>query len=561
MLNSGTLLSSRYRIQTVLGRGGMGAVYLAQVEALDKKVAVKEMELRGLTQGELSQAVRQFQKEAAFLANLEHPNLVPVTDYFRVENKHYLVMAYVEGQTLQEMLVKRGRPYNWPDIRDWTYRLIEVLSFLHSRNPPILFRDLKPSNIMIANTGRLHLIDFGIARTARVGDRTSTFLQGTGTKGFSPIEQYGEGHSTDQRSDIYSLGATLYYLLTGKVPPDAVERVSLQRELVPPSHYNPSLPTWLDQLIVKAMAVAPPERYQSVQEMGAALRRLDSFEDDIVDFSQAGSPNSVEDARQTTAYPTPSIKLTMYDSHHEAGKRLRVHRWLSSALTVMALSLGLLAFQSMGVEPEPSFQPLPPTPLVSATQKEVEKTVPSAVAAVEEQQEPEVRLGGYFESSPVSGVVSEKMETTPVDQSSKDSLSEAGTGTPHFSLGGTSYPKARSSRRPTSSKAVVESEPEPEADKVAKSAPNDPPEVKMGARPQAPPVLPEENLPIGGPVSEAAAQPMTTPPAATPPPPPPSSSASGGQYPNSGFGVSSGAPMGGPLGGPVGGGGRPGGGR
>ena len=138
------------------------------------------------------------------------------------------------------------------EIAPWVDRLLDVLEYLHTQS--ILFRDLKPSNIMVSDDGRLHLIDFGIARSASQGQKTTTFLQGTGTRGFSPIEQYGDRLSTDQRSDIYALGATLYYLLSGSVPPDAVERVSRRKKIVPLSEKLRAAPPCLDGILQKAMA-------------------------------------------------------------------------------------------------------------------------------------------------------------------------------------------------------------------------------------------------------------------------------------------------------------------
>lgn len=226
MLPIGEELSGRYRIERVLGKGGMGAVYLGVMESLGgKKFAIKEMEFSGDADRTSEQALAQFRKEAGFLANLNHPNLVRVTDFFAEGEKHYLVMEFVEGETLQERLQRLQTPFGWEEMKPRVEELLEVLDYLHTQNPPIIFRDLKPSNIMIDNSGRLKLIDFGIARTAQPGQETSTFLKGTGTSGFSPIEQYGMGETTDQRSDIYSFGATVYYLMTGKVPTDAVQRV------------------------------------------------------------------------------------------------------------------------------------------------------------------------------------------------------------------------------------------------------------------------------------------------------------------------------------------------
>ena len=286
MLDQGTLLSQRYRIRGVLGQGGMGAVYLAEAEALGgKKVAVKEMIPWGLPPGELDQAVAQFKKEAAFLAGLEHPNVVRVADFFVEEGKHYLVMDYIQGETLQEKMASRGRPFHWYELETWVQSLMDVLEYLHSQDPPIIFRDLKPSNIMVSVDGRLNLIDFGIARSACQGEKTTTFLQGTGTRGFSPIEQYGNQQSTDQRSDIYALGATLYYLLTATLPPDAVQRVSRRTEIVPLSERNPDIPGRLDDIVEKAMGLAAEDRYQSIAEFRNALngsgRRRESSKSEV----------------------------------------------------------------------------------------------------------------------------------------------------------------------------------------------------------------------------------------------------------------------------------------
>ena len=311
MLEPGTLLSSRYRIKSVLGQGGMGAVYLATMEALGgKQVAVKEMELKGFSREELDQAVKQFNKEASFLANLDHPNLVQVTDFFIEADKHYLVMAYVKGQTLQEKLRAYGKPFTWEMLKPYAEPLVDVLHYLHTQNPPILFRDLKPSNIMVEETGRLRLIDFGIARTAQAGDKTSTFLQGTGTSGFSPIEQYGGAQSTDQRSDIYALGATLYYVLTGKIPPDAVARISQNKALIPPSQHQPGLPAGVDELLVKALGLRQPDRQSSMAEFKQQMMAIKSAAIDAEgateDFGVLPAVGESTKPKPETVVPTPA---------------------------------------------------------------------------------------------------------------------------------------------------------------------------------------------------------------------------------------------------------------
>jgi serine/threonine protein kinase len=354
MTEPGKTLAGRYLIESVLGQGGMGAVYLASMEALGgKKVAIKEMELRGVNDREFQSAVKQFQSEARFLAHLDHPNLVQVTDFFVEGDKHYLVMAYITGQTLQQKLRARGKPFGWPQVLEWARPLCAVLTYLHSQDPPILFRDLKPSNVMVEESGRLRLIDFGIARTGQEGERTSTFLQGTGTSGFSPLEQYGGGQSTDHRSDIYSLGATLYQLLTGKVPPDAVSRVSQGAVVPPPSTVNPDLPKALDSVILKALAQNKADRHQSVAEVAAdlevvAIRAGSESETEDLGPGMATAPSgpplasvvAAVPASASSGLPSPNITVELMPSRPTTTP-LQVATGLGAA-AVVTLLLGSL---------------------------------------------------------------------------------------------------------------------------------------------------------------------------------------------------------------------------
>lgn len=343
MLTPGMLLSSRYKIESVLGQGGMGAVYLATMEALgNKRVAVKEMELKGFSSDELAAAVVQFKREASFLANLEHPNLVQVTDFFIEGDKHYLVMAYVTGETLQQKLKREGRPFAWNRVKAFAEPLVDVLHYLHTQTPPILFRDLKPSNIMIEESGRLRLIDFGIARAAHAGERTSTFLQGTGTSGFSPIEQYGGAQSTDQRSDIYALGATLYYMLTGKIPPDAVARISQGVKLIPPTELQPSLPKQVDSLLSKALEVRQNDRHATMAEFKKELMAIDQPDSEGITENFLEAPPMPPPSANAEENRPAAIMVEMFPTTAGQKPQQNFLPWLIGAASVAVASMALI---------------------------------------------------------------------------------------------------------------------------------------------------------------------------------------------------------------------------
>jgi len=263
LLASGDTLQGRYRITRLLGQGGMGAVYQAQDMRLgNRPVAVKE------NFDASTEAQAQFQLEATTLAALNHPNLPRVSDHFiEPSGKQYLVMDFVEGQDLQEMLDQRGR-LSEAQALPWIAQVCDALAYLHSRNPPIIHRDIKPANIRITPVGRAMLVDFGIAKQFRPGQQTVAAARAV-TSGFSPPEQYG-GARTDARSDVYALGATLYCLLTGQPPPDAMDRLS-RDALVPPRRANPGVSQATESAILAALALNPPSRPQSVDEFRQML--------------------------------------------------------------------------------------------------------------------------------------------------------------------------------------------------------------------------------------------------------------------------------------------------
>ena len=215
---TGHILNNRYRIVSLLGQGGMGAVYRAWDINLNKPAAIKE------NLDTSSKAQEQFIREAQILARLSHPHLTRVTDYFFIPDQgQYLVMDYIEGKDLGSMLDKRGIIPESQAL-GWTYQICDALTYLHNQPSPIIHRDIKPANIKIRPDGKAILVDFGIAKVYDPELSTTVGARAV-TPGYSPPEQYGMA-STDPQSDIYSLGATLYHLLTGHVPPESVHRIA-----------------------------------------------------------------------------------------------------------------------------------------------------------------------------------------------------------------------------------------------------------------------------------------------------------------------------------------------
>jgi serine/threonine protein kinase len=255
-LSLGQVLNSRYRIDALLGKGGMGAVYRAWDMNLKMPVAVK------VNFDASEEAQRQFEREAGILARLSHPNLPRVTDYFFIPDQgQYLVMDFVEGEDLQAMLDRLGiLPES--DAVTWILQVCDALSYLHSQPSPIIHRDIKPANIKIRPDGRVMLVDFGIAKVYDPAMATTVGAQAV-TPGYSPPEQYGGG--------IYALGATLFHLLTGQSPPESIHRMVHVATMPPPRQLNQSITPQVEQAIVDAVEVATDRRFQNVDEFRAAL--------------------------------------------------------------------------------------------------------------------------------------------------------------------------------------------------------------------------------------------------------------------------------------------------
>jgi serine/threonine protein kinase/Tol biopolymer transport system component len=242
----------------------MGAVYKAKDANLNVEVAVKENLFT------TEEYARQFYKEATILASLRHPNLPRVTDHFVITGQgQYLVMDFIQGRDLRERIESEGA-IEESEALPWFMETCDALAYLHGRKPyPILHRDIKPGNIKIQPDGRAVLVDFGLAKVADDSGTTTTGAKAM-TPGFSPPEQYGTGR-TDFRTDVYSLGATMYAALTADVPEDSLERAMGREELTLLRRRNPRISAGLARAIEKALAVRPEERYQTISEFAAAL--------------------------------------------------------------------------------------------------------------------------------------------------------------------------------------------------------------------------------------------------------------------------------------------------
>jgi eukaryotic-like serine/threonine-protein kinase len=278
LLQSGTLLRERYRILSPVGQGGMGAVYRAEDIRLEGRLcAIKEVQPE-LTEDEITlhQAQEQFHREASILARLDHPNLPKVSDYFTENDREYLVMDFVAGRDLREILNEaeaEGRKLDERRVLKWASQLCDALVYLHSQESPVLHRDIKPSNIKLTPGGVIKLVDFGLVKLMIPDEsRTITVLQGRGTVAYTPLEQYGgdTGH-TDARSDIYSVGATLYHLLTGQPPLDAKRRFLEPRAFQSPKELNPRVSPRVERAILAAIEMHPDDRPRTVSDLQEML--------------------------------------------------------------------------------------------------------------------------------------------------------------------------------------------------------------------------------------------------------------------------------------------------
>lgn len=268
MLKIGAILQGRYRILRLLGSGGFGAVYQAEdLRLAGRSVAIKHFYTAHLSSQEAAEMAVLFQSEAHTLARLNHPNLAQIYDYFSEGKDWFLVMEFVPGETLLTRLKRLRAPFEESQVVAWAIELCRVLEYLHGQQPPLIFRDLKPANIMVTPDERVILIDFGIVRSFKEGQARDTYQ--IATPGYAPPEQYGG--QTEPRSDLYSLGATVYTLLTGERPSAETFALPPLRERAP--QVSPQLADLVTRLTAYEIADRPPSAAAVRQEL-EAIRSL-----------------------------------------------------------------------------------------------------------------------------------------------------------------------------------------------------------------------------------------------------------------------------------------------
>ena len=272
MIESGTLLQDRYRVVKLIGQGGMGAVYVATDERFHSTVAIKQTFFDDPT------LRKAFEREAQLLNHLRHAALPKVSDHFIEGNGQFLVMEYIVGDDLSALLDERAGPFPLADVLRWADELLDALDYLHTHEPPVVHRDIKPQNLKLTTRGQIVLLDFGLAKGATTETRAQMTASVFGySRHYAPLEQI-QGTGTDARSDLYSLAATLYHLLTGQVPVDALTRASAiinnQPDPLRPAHLaHTQVPEAISRVMQRGLAQKAAMRHATAAEMRTALRQ------------------------------------------------------------------------------------------------------------------------------------------------------------------------------------------------------------------------------------------------------------------------------------------------
>ncbi|PYS24862.1 MAG: hypothetical protein DMF72_03655 [Acidobacteria bacterium] len=316
LLAPNTILQSRYRIVSHLGRGGMGAVYEAIDLRLGHTVALKQ----ALTCDE--KLWKQFEHEARMMAALDHPVLPRVSDYFTEDNRAFFVMQFVDGSDLSEIIAQQPGPLPRNAVVAWADQVLDALIYLHSHDRQIIHRDIKPHNLRVTNGGRILLLDFGLAKSKGANheeNESDRSVFGYSPR-YAPLEQIQDLGTTPQ-SDIYALGATLYHLLTGVKPPDALTRatafITSQPNPLKPAHeINSAVGVELSEILSRAMQQNPNARYGSAREFREALRRIGRVTEPVSELAAAFAAFESTDFEDITVLAAPRVSKTSRRGAH-----------------------------------------------------------------------------------------------------------------------------------------------------------------------------------------------------------------------------------------------------
>lgn len=270
MQQNGKIIDGKYEILTKIGQGGMSTVYLAMDKRLNKQWAIKEIRKEKYNSNNAI-VVKSILAEAQLMKKLDHAALPRIVDIIEDNEAIYVVMDYIEGETLSKILREYG-PQPEETVIEWAKQLCEVLDYLHTRQPAVIYRDMKPSNVMLKPDGKIKVIDFGIAREYKENNNSDTVS--LGTRGYAAPEQFGGKGQTDARTDVYCLGVTLYHLVTGKSPCEE------PYEIYPIRRWNPALSGGLEKIIIKCTRPDPKDRYQSCAQMLYDLNHYKEIDDE-----------------------------------------------------------------------------------------------------------------------------------------------------------------------------------------------------------------------------------------------------------------------------------------
>ena len=302
-LRVGDLVDGKYRIIAQTGKGGMSTVWLALNEAVNKQWAIKEVKKSSPSTSD--QIIKQnLVTEAGILRHLKHPHLPSIVDIFNEDDTFLIVMDYIEGRTLSDILKEQGRQPQ-ADVVDWALQICSVFKYLHSLNPPIIYRDMKPGNVMLKPDGNIMVIDFGTAREYKHQSSEDTIH--LGTKGYAAPEQFQDNHQqTDPRTDIYNLGATMYHLVTGKNPSKPPFK------FLPIRQVDRTLSSGLESIILKCVAPDPNERYQTVDDLEFALEHYQELEVETIKQKSAAYRKWVTLGCVATILSSLSVGVRIY---------------------------------------------------------------------------------------------------------------------------------------------------------------------------------------------------------------------------------------------------------